>query len=299
MAMPTSAAIEIVEERTGYKARIKPALALAEVFPNSLPALDLTLDQYFHNIESHVRSVSRQIQAELAQSGRNILLPSSSAFNNCRGFWFESLASALAHNTTSTRHQHITFLFLPNILQFDFKLLLEEPSYSMLGDLERSLHASDVSLITSNPDLMILRDIPNSRPNNMIENLSIESLRHLQTKYQELEHGVPWDCICGGVGLKTSMRPDRRLQIVHEGNISKAFFAHLQHRHWRKDYSFKYFALCASNLSDADKEAFRTAVTHSIVDVNTTPERAVDAAFSVNNIRDLSEIFATIASKIV
>ncbi|WP_249652571.1 Cfr10I/Bse634I family restriction endonuclease, partial [Lysinibacillus sp. D4A1_S13] len=61
--------------------------------------------------------------------------------------------------------------------------------------------------------------------------------------YKYLEGKCEWSSLIAGIGLKTSLRPDRRSQLVLEGNVLKSLFAHLKMRLWNKDVFFKYYAV--------------------------------------------------------
>ena len=98
----------------------------------------------------------------------------------------------------------------------------------------------------------------------------------------------------GYLATKTSLRPDRRLQIVHEGNLTKAVYVHIQTRLWEQNpKGIRYFG-ASMKLNDKDKEALRTVATHSITTVSSMPDRSVDELFQIQNTEDLKSAFNSI-----
>jgi hypothetical protein len=93
-----------------------------------------------------------------------------------------------------------------------------------------------------------------------------------------------------GLTVKTSLRPDRRYQAVHEANTLKAVVAHLSARLWDRGISCAYYTLTQS-ASDADVDVFHTAAIQSVVDVNREPMRAVDGVAQVDTIQRARNVF--------
>ncbi|HOO50569.1 MAG TPA: Cfr10I/Bse634I family restriction endonuclease, partial [Alphaproteobacteria bacterium] len=145
-------------------------------------------------------------------------------------------------------------------------------------DLRKKVSESaDVSLITSNPDFVIIDssiniDFP-APPQSGISDAYIEAVCRA---FSQLEHRCSLDQIKGYTAVKSSLRPDRRLQIAHEGSLMKALYRHVQTREWLIDApGIKYYAI-TSKATDADRNALKTVATHSITDVGSKPEAAVD-----------------------
>src|SRR5262249_37999320 len=83
--------------------------------------------------------------------------------------------------------------------------------------------------------------------------------------------------------VKASLRPDRRLQMPHEGSLMKALYMHLQTRLWMLSPArLKYYGI-ATAVTDADRQALRTVSTPSIVSVQIIPEPAVDDVYEVDS----------------
>jgi hypothetical protein len=120
----------------------------------------------------------------------------------------------------------------------------------------------------------------------------IESkLKFLGNVYQQLSGMCSFDDIRGYTSVKTSLRPDRRLQICHEGSVMKALYRHIQTRLWRIDApGVRYFGI-TQERNNPDLEALKTVATHSILDVAGNPESAVDNLFKANSGPELRQIF--------
>jgi hypothetical protein len=95
------------------------------------------------------------------------------------------------------------------------------------------------------------------------------------------------------MSVKTSFRPDRRLQIPHEGSLMKALYAHLVTREWElTPRGLKYYAVACS-VGEPDRRALKTVATHSITTVTNLPQAAVDEVFCVNNKEELRNLLDT------
>lgn len=203
---------------------------------------------------------------------------SGGAISNVRGNWYEWLIAIGSIEFRSKNPDANHLVPLPNISQYDCSKLYVQDTYKFICDLRQKVKDnSDASLITSNPDFVIVDaefkfDWPDISPNNR----DMEALEAVDQMYLELEHKCSLDQIIGYVAVKSSLRPDRRLQIAHEGSLMKALYRHVQTREWLIDaQGIKYFAV-TSAATPADKNALKTIATHSIVDVSSKPEAAVD-----------------------
>src|SRR5690606_1570365 len=97
------------------------------------------------------------------------------------------------------------------------------------------------------------------------------------------------DDIRGYFSVKTTFRPDRRLQIPHEGSLMKAIHVHLQTRSWINDpKALKYYA-AATKVNNSDREALKTVATHSITNVSSKPQAAVDDVFVIDSVEQLHD----------
>jgi hypothetical protein len=290
--MNKSNSIELVKEGNKIKTRIKPVVALSEVFSNSFPVG--AIKEILDNLEDHVRS---------AASIDGLTEPNSSAFSNTRGNWFEMIVSAVAWNfRIENGIPEYYFVKMPNVKVFELRKLFHEETQQMLTSLEKSLkkHDPDMSLALPNPDLLILqnREVKSKiETNQRFHNLALENTDKINLFFNEIKGECPWQSIRAGIGLTTSLRPDRRLQLVHEGNILKSIFAHLKMRNWNNQVAFKYHGASSEKHSVSDDIAFRSPATHTIVNVDSIPERAVDELHSLLTIEDIYKMLDKIIKK--
>lgn len=284
-----SNSVELYGPEKNQKTRIKPYKALTEVFGDNLPTG--TIKENLDKLEIHTNN------AALAQK---MMLPNSQAFSNTRGFWFEVFIAVHAWNYR-IRHNlsDILIVKMPNVSSFDFRRIFEEKTDKMLKQLEISLLKNNVRLITSNPDLLIVEqeDLILDEHNIPISCLDTKSIMDAVNLYKVLENRCHWNSLKAGIGVKTSLRPDRRLQVVHEGNILKSLFAHLKMRNWNREATFEYYGASSEIISGADDDALQTAATHTIVNVDSLPERAVDGLYSLLTFDDIEKMLDTILKR--
>lgn len=290
-SLANSNCIEEYIESGKSKVRIKPFNALNEIYKDQIPS---------GNIKDNLDILQNYVKSVAISKGLKI--PSTGAFSNTRGLWFEVMIAIRAWNYRIKRglDSHL-IIKMPNVKTFDFRKLFDNDTREKLNQLELSLltHKNKVRLITSNPDILIIKqkDLVRNDFNKPIKELNQKNIDDAINLYKTIEGRCKWDSVMAGIGLKTSLRPDRRLQLVHEGNILKSLFAHLKMRYWDQKAVFKYYGAASESISSADDDALQTAATHTIVNVNSTPERAVDEIFSLLTFEDIDKMFDKIIKK--
>jgi len=284
-----SNSIELYGPEGNQKPRIKPFIALSEVFGDSLPIG--TIKENLDKLEQHIK------KAALVQG---IPTPNSQAFSNTRGFWFEVFIAVHAWNYRIRKDlSNILIVKMPNVSSFDFRKIFDDTTREMLNQLELSLRDHNVRLITSNPDLLVVQqdNLITEEHNVPISCLNAQNILDAVNLYKVLENQCNWNSLTAGIGLKTSLRPDRRLQVVHEGNILKSLFAHLKMRHWNREATFEYYGASSEIITGADDDALQTAATHTIVNVDSLPERAVDGLYSLLTFEDIDKMLGEILKR--
>ena len=143
----------------------------------------------------------------------------------------------------------------------------------------------------SNPDFICVTNLADyiglpAKPVTVSE----ESLMALNTAYQKLLGQCSADSVPFVLTVKTSVRPDRRYQIVHEANVVKSLVAHLAGRFWQQNLYTAFYAMIASNVSAADRNALRNPATHTLVQVNWTPVPLVDEVYQIDSVDGVQEI---------
>jgi hypothetical protein len=229
--------------------------------------------------ESHLNYIQNLVQTEDPKV-------TSGAISNCRGSWFEWMIAIDVYNYWCQSDSDFLMLPLPNISRFDCATLYKPDVSTYIFDLRLKLKDSlDIELITSNPDFVIFdtTNLNNVIERNPIEIVTEDTIEFIDNLYRNFIEQCGFEDIIGYMATKTSLRPDRRLQIVHEGSLTKALYVHLQTRLWiDKPRSIKYFG-ASLKLNEKDKRALKTVATHSITTVLSEPDRAVDECYELNS----------------
>ena len=219
------------------------------------------------------------------------------ALSNVRGNWYEWLIALGFLEFRNQNPNSRLLLQLPNISQYDCARLYIERIYGYIIDLRAKVgENADVSLITSNPDFVIVSedvisiDFPDIEPGNV----KFEQIEEISKVFTQIEHACSLNDIIGYLAVKSSLRPDRRLQIAHEGSLMKALYKHVQTREWIINApGIKYYAV-TTKASAADRRALKTVATHSVVDVSSKPQAAVDDLYCVSSGKELKKVFEDI-----
>jgi hypothetical protein len=220
------------------------------------------------------------------------------ALSNIHGDWYEWLLAITAWNfCIETEGAHL-LLLVPNVRQFDISRLYNDRLHNLIVDLRQKVNdASGVQLISSNPDFVILnRDLVNEVLQEMapITEINEDAITVIENAYDNFIGACDFEDIEGYMSVKFSLRPDRRLQIPHEGSLMKAIYTHLQTREWIiRPKGLKYYAVSAS-VVNADRDALSTVATHSIVSVHSVPQAAVDGLFEINSLGAAKDAFKEI-----
>ena len=204
------------------KSQIIKDLAFCSLLENELPGADKSFSKLFNEFDERVRQVDNRITRE--------------ALSNVHGDWYEWLLAIAAWNFYCQNPNSNLAVLLPNVAQFDVATLYEKRLNNLLVDLKKKVsEVSSVHLITSNPDFVIINQalVKEILENPVeIKHITPESLKRLASEYQKFIDKCNFEQIEGYIAVKTSLRPDRRLQISHEGSLMKALYAHLQTREW-------------------------------------------------------------------
>lgn len=220
------------------------------------------------------------------------------ALSNAHGDWYEWLLAIAGWNHHLENQTKFVPLLLPNVSQFDVSALYVDELKKLIDDLRRKVElASSVNFTTSNPDFVLIDAAEFDLPKvhfETFEKVTLDSLRVLNGAYKDLIGMCDFGAIGGYISVKTSLRPDRRLQLAHEGSLMKALYVHMQTRQWIiNPPGLKYYAV-STEVGPADEKALKTVATHSITAVHSAPEAAVDGVFKVNSLNEASALFGQI-----
>lgn len=224
---------------------------------------------------------------------------SDGSFNKCNGDWYEWFIAIRAIEFFCKNRTPRLLVSMPNKTSFDVISLYKEDLSYYIYDLTEKLNENSVNLITSNPDFVILNISDIDSYVSMLssicfDNISMSMLSDVDILYKNFIGYGDIDSIYGYLSVKTTFRPDRRLQLAHEGSLMKALYTHLQTRTWTISGSvIKYYG-AATSVGAADIEGLKTVATHSITDVKSLPQSAVDEVFRINSFVEIDQCLSTL-----
>lgn len=245
--------------------------------------------------EENYKTIIAELDRQIREADSRV---SQGALNNVHGDWYEWMLAIEAWNICASNEEADLPLLLPNISSYDVARLYKDDLYDLIEDLRKKvLDASTVQLITSNPDFVIIsrelvkRVVGDIQP---ITAISTDILSSLNDAFRAFSGHCNFEDIIGYISVKTSLRPDRRLQISHEGSLMKALYVHLQTREWiLRPPGLKYYAI-TTKATNADREGLKTVATHSITTVSSIPQPAVDELYVVNSAPVARTVFSEI-----
>ena len=242
------------------------------------------------DIPTLLDGVERQVRnAADARFGAGSGSRLSGGINNARGEWLEYVLKMIFWNATMEHDAgKAVIVKLPNATRLPFRNLYEPVARTYLDELFKSLNDRGMDMQMSNPDFICVADVADESglPLEPI-NASEQSVRMLDTAYERLIGKCRADAIPFVITVKTSIRPDRRYQIVHEANVVKSLVAHLGGRFWKRDLYTAFYAMIASDVSTADRNALHNPATHTLVQVNWTPVPLVDEVYQISSVANV------------
>lgn len=268
-----------------YDAAGKPKINKVEAFTQLRKGNPPSNDEQYQTTFDSLDKEIKQIESNVKQG----------ALNNCHGDWYEWILAHFAWNYRIDKSYPYLVLLLPNVSRFDVQSLYTPKIYKYITDFKnKAQQLSNVNLITSNPDFVIIDPNGlslNSNFHKPLPKFNARSIDDLQTAYKLFEGECSIDNIVGYLSVKTSLRPDRRLQLAHEGSLVKAMYRHVQTREWAiGSRGVRYYA-AATKIGPADIEGLKTVATHSITTIESKPQAAVDEVFQINSNKDASFAF--------
>ena len=267
----------------------KPSINSKEVFSYFFPKNQLSYDKPINEslgeMDSFLKSKNRRI--------------TSQALSNCHGDWYEWIINIAACNFICNQDVDNLIFSLPNVSSFNVYNLYNSNIKNIISSLKEKAKERDVTFVTSNPDFVVIRknDLFNKKDFH-IDSISVNTLYKLDDAYKKYIERCNIDDIVGFLSVKNSLRPDRRLQISHEGSLTKAIHKRLCREFYKTDEddkfpTLKYYA-ATSMASEADLNGLKTIATHSLVDKQNVMESAVDKVFIVSNLSETASLFSTI-----
>lgn len=255
------------------KSQVMKELAFSTLLCNKLPQETKTFTELILGFDKEIAKADKTVTKD--------------ALNNVHGDWYEWLLAIGAWNYCAEHEKANLALLTPNISQFDIAKLYNDRLYSLIQDLrEKVLASSSVQLISSNPDFVIIDRKLVNKLFPKLEKISVidkDAIQLIETAYKKFELQCDFEDI---------IRPDRRLQIPHEGSLMKAIYTHLQTREWIiNPKGLKYYAI-ATKVGNPDRAVLKTVVTYSITTVHNIPQAGVDEVYEVNLLQQAEIVFA-------
>jgi hypothetical protein len=263
--------------------RLNIPASFAALLGGNLPAPDQSFSHLFVQLDQELRQINPDVN--------------QGTLNRAHGDWYQWLVAIAAWNLHAADPALALALPLPNVTGFTVGRLYTPELYGLVEDLRAKVQQSaNVELITSNPDFVILNvaGMPQAAETEQpIETITEQVIAMLKNQYAAFINACSFERVLGYAGAKSSLRPDRRLQLPHEGSLMKALYRHMQTRLWiLNPPGIRYFAVTPA-MGPRDELALRTVATHSITTVLSTPERAVDEVFVVDSLAQAATAWQT------
>lgn len=273
----------IIEYNSEGKAVIKRIAAFCTLRQGMLPNNTETFTSILDDLDLKIKQKATVTQG---------------ALNNCHGDWYEWILACLAWNYSFTHNKNFRAILLPNVSSFDTSKLYKKNLDNHIQDLRAKVEdTANVRLVSSNPDFVIINTskmecIPPIF-NVPISKFTPANIKVMENVYKHFIGKCTLDNVVGYFSVKTTLRPDRRLQLSHEGSLMKALYMHLQTREWLiNPNGIKYYS-AATKVSDSDRKGLKTVATHSIINVQSSPEAAVDEVFEINSEHEALAAFSS------
>jgi len=272
--------------------RITPTIAFDCVYRGLIPKGSIR--DFIDGLEGQVRKAAE------ARYGSTAAARLSGGIQNVRGDWLEHILGVIFWNTVaSSKYKNTAIIRLPSAARLHFHELYEPRARGYLEELFASLQPHNIQMTMSNPDFICVSNLPSNIAALMQSPVELgeSSAAVIVNTYQSLRGVCGAQSIPFVLTVKTSVRPDRRYQIVHEANVVKALVAHLAGRFWQKELYTAFYAMVASPVSDSDREVLRNPATHSLVQVSWTPAPLVDEVYAIDSVDEVTEIIGQLLDR--
>ena len=259
--------------------RISRATAIDCVYRGLIP--EGNIEEILGSLESQVRSAAD------AKFGPGIGRNMAGGLSNARGEWLENILGLVFWNAAARESGGRTAIVkLPNANQLRFHNLFEPRSREYLEQLFESLAEDEIAMEMSNPDFICVTNLPDELTPYFSSELTMSSdtLEKLSSSYRMLAGKCDVDAMPFVLTVKTSTRPDRRYQMVHEANVVKTLMAHLAGRFWNRHLQLKFYVMVAGRVSDSDRKVLRNPATYSLVHVSWPPVALIDGVFELGTV---------------
>ena len=323
---------DIARAAIKFNKRGKPAIPmgeiLADLYCNSIPGTTELFTDILKKLEDHAKS---EISETAKALGISAITPHPNSFNNCRGSWSELIFSAFAWNELAKVNSNLydcggpiyIFVKLPNYKGTSTKwtALLDTTHHRVIQSFDRhaksdkevaqSGHDSFL-LNSSNPDVAILKysveeytSIVNNLsldPLHPITDLSLLTQKGFEEIFKSLVHTVtPRKNLHCFLSVKDSLKPDRRLQFLHEGNNVKTILLYLINERNACDELLNldilrniFYAVSFKAVGPSDKKSLDAAMVACLTSPSLPKLWAVDRLYECLSQRQVEAMFSQI-----
>jgi len=272
----------------------KPNKVQIQIMPTFLEALANRKPSQIGDFSTFFAQCEDLISNECRANSKD--QPDTSAFGRARGDWYEWLFSLGCWEFVNQPHVQTTKLIipLPNRDKFDYLTLYNDRILGYFTELKQNLANNGVTLSSSNPDFAIVQAPQSSPLPASSPVISANLIEQLNAMCKQLVGQLSFDEFHGFASVKTSVRGDRRLQLPAEAALVKAFYEHLKARLWKTNSTGLKYVAVSMDFTEKDLETLQTAAIHSILSVNTAPEKAVDETFQVTSSSELLDFLNSV-----
>lgn len=235
------------------------------------------LKEYFENWDSHIRSIKPSI--------------TRGSLNNCHGDWYEWLIALTSWNCRQSNKIEEVALLVPNATRLDIHKLYISEVQTIVETIKENAKSAGVNFISSNPDFVVAR-VPKVEDRLLkLNEISVNDLEFLDNYYLNLIDKTRFEDITGFLSVKTSFRPDRRLQIAHEGSSIKAMHHYIANSLTPKSQAKLFYQAVSINATRADLKALRTLAPYSMALGDKKLEPAIDNVEKIDCISSAKKFF--------
>jgi hypothetical protein len=259
--------------------------ALACVYGKSLP--EGRYEDLLGKLESLAQGAARKAGFKAITQG---------SLNNCRGFWFEMMVSATLWNT-ALRLRAATDLVVVRLPSADAGERVNLIAFYS-PDIQRKLRVAEI--FSSNPDFICASGLKwSALPalfSHGVQALSRRDIDTLEGAYRNLLQKCDRRSIRACIAIKTSTRPDRRYQIMHEANFFKALSVQLR-KNKRVVGTEPTFLVITTVHHEQDEKILRAPSFSSVALGKPSP--AVNEIYTVETTDQMSKVAESIIGNLV
>lgn len=234
------------------------------------------LKLYFERWDSYIKDLKPKI--------------TRGSLNNCHGDWYEWLIAITSWNCRQSDNIQQVALLVPNVKRLDIHKLYTQDVQSVVETIKNNARSVGVNFISSNPDFVVAQVPKVEKKLFQLSCISVEDLEFLENYYLNLIDKTSFQDITGFLSVKTSFRPDRRLQIAHEGSSIKAMHHYVASSLNQKTKKLYYQAI-SINATQADLKALRTLAPHSMAEGSQSLEPAIDNVEKIDCLDSAKKFF--------